>query len=181
MIERLKDLQAKKGQFVNGSDLSEACKSNQSFRSEIAILSKHYLHRSPNGCSNCYMDAYIELLNIDIEKAMSKEELKFKLRAGALLRDVVKGDISLNATNHNLTNELALYHLKTNPRYAELFEVLPDGWEKEAEEFVLESEESKKPKTTTTVEPKAATVKKPKTTTTVEPKVPETKTEGTEE
>ena len=137
MIESLIILQETKGQFAGMSELSLALKSDLALRSRIETLSRIYLHRTVSGCNNCYCDAYLELIHLNIDKAMAQENSKFKLKAGALLRDVVNFDISKNATQHNLTDELALYHLKTHPEYADLFEKLPKSWQKMAEKFVI--------------------------------------------
>ena len=119
------------------SELSLALKSDLALRSRIETLSRIYLHRTVSGCNNCYCDAYLELIHLNIDKAMAQENSKFKLKAGALLRDVVNHDISLTTTQHNLTDELALYHLKTHPEYAPLFEKLPKNWQKMADKFVI--------------------------------------------
>ena len=61
----------------------------------------------------------------------------FELKAGALLIDVERGDNSKMATQHNLTDELALYHLRTNPKCIRLFTKYPDNWQ----EMVKEAQE----------------------------------------
>ena len=142
MLERLQILQANKKQFANGSELLVACTSNEDFKREIEYLSKKFLHRNPSGCSNCYMDAYLELINTDIKKLIIMSESKFKLKHGYLLKDVVNFDVSKNMTVHNTTDELAMYHLRTNPSCASKFEKLPENWE----ELVKQAE--KEPKTT---------------------------------
>ena len=127
MLDRLQKLQANKGQFASGGELSKACKSNLELRSEIEALAKFYLSKQVSGCSNCYFDAYFELINLNLEKAMSKEICEYKLRAGALLHDVVNFDNDLLCSNSNITDELALYHLRTNPSCRKYFEKLPEN------------------------------------------------------
>lgn len=141
MIERLKALHNTRGQFANGSELFSACKSNEILKQEISALSRFYLNRTVAGCQNCYMDAYLELINLQIEKVMNKEKTEFRLRNGALLRDVVNQEIDLNCSNLNITNELALYHLKTNPGCQKLFEKLPDDVDEQLKNFTLPGEE----------------------------------------
>lgn len=51
----------------------------------------------------------------------------FWLLAGALLQDTVNFDNELLCSNANITDDLALYHLKTNPKCRQYFEVLPDN------------------------------------------------------
>jgi hypothetical protein len=140
MIERLKALKNTREQFAKGSELFSACKSNESLKQEISALSKRYLNRSVAGCQNCYMDAYLELINLSIDKVMSKDKIEFRLRNGALLRDVVNQSIDLNCTNLNITEELALYHLKTNPGCRKMFDKLPDNIEQLLEDFRLPGE-----------------------------------------
>lgn len=139
MIGRLKHLQANKAKFGTGADLSLACKKDNDFRREIEELTEHFLHRNVSGCSNCYMDAYLELINLKIDLIMEVVTTDFKLSHGVLLRDVVNSDISKNMTVHNTTDELALYHLKTNPDCAELFAELPEDWQERVEAFDLET------------------------------------------
>ena len=111
MIERLKALQADKGQFSNSRELTKSLKTNQALRNEIKTLSRAFLHKEVSGCNNCYFDVYMELINLSTEKVM--KESQFELKRGKLLRDIVNFDISKNMTQGNITDELALYHLKT--------------------------------------------------------------------
>lgn len=136
MIERLKILKTSKGQFANNSELSERLKNDEALRKEVETLSRAFLNKTVSGCNNCYADAYYELINLDIQKAMDKEKCQFKLRAGALLRDI-NGDIGKNMTQANITDDLSLYHLKTNPNNKRLFHTLPESLDKLLEEFKL--------------------------------------------
>lgn len=84
------------------------------------------------GCSNCRADAFIELMSMkptQIEAIMSR---KFKLRNGVLLYDF--NDSSNNATNKNLTDELALHHLRQDPKKIKFFETYPENWEEMIEQ-----------------------------------------------
>ena len=56
------------------------------------------------------------------------EKPLFELREGVILYDVVNHDTSKNVTRQNLTDELALYHLRTNPDYIKHFTKYPDNW-----------------------------------------------------
>jgi hypothetical protein len=140
MIERLTLLQANKGQFAKGGELSKACKTDAALRHEIEVLAKHYLSKSVSGCSNCYFDAYFELINLKLETAMSKDTCKFKLKAGALLQDVVNYDNGLLCSNANITDDLALYHLKTNKNAAKYFQELPENVDELIETYQLPGE-----------------------------------------
>lgn len=143
MLNRLQKLQANRSQLASGGELTKACKTDSVLRHEIEVLAKHYLSKSVSGCSNCYFDAYFELINLNLEKAMSKDTCNFKLRAGALLHDVVNFDNDLLCSNANLTNDLALYHLKTNPNAKKFFEKLPDDVDKLVEAYSIECKKSK--------------------------------------
>ncbi|OJV40831.1 MAG: hypothetical protein BGO29_14785 [Bacteroidales bacterium 36-12] len=146
MINRLRVLQANKGQFANGRELSSACKTNKDLRHEIEVLSKHILNKNVSGCQNCYMDAYIELVNLNINKVMEKQKCDFRLRAGVLLRDVVSRDPKKNCSNANITNELALYHLKTNPECRKYFDKIPDDFNEQLKSYLLPAEKEIKVK-----------------------------------
>lgn len=50
-----------------------------------------------------------------------------------MLVDVINGDNAKMATHHNLTDELALYHLRTNPKSIRLFSKYPENWQELAE------------------------------------------------
>ena len=81
----------------------------------------------PKTCSNCVSDAFFELYNIWKHDQQHFEDLyncKYRLRGGVLLQTF--GDKSKMATNKTLTNELAEYHLRTNPACRKLFERIPD-------------------------------------------------------
>lgn len=127
MIKRLKILKEKRGQFANGSELLAAIKNSQELREEIGALSLFFLGREVSGCNNCYMDAFFELLHLNEQQIMDKANTHFHLRAGVLLRDVVNFDATKNMTNANISDSLALYHLRTNPSCRELFDELPNN------------------------------------------------------
>lgn len=142
MIRRLKILQANKRQFPSRKELSESLKNDKALRKEVETLSKAFLYRSVSGCGNCYMDAYLELVNLPIEKMMQKQECLFELQRGKLLRDVINLDVSLNMTQANITNELSLYHLKTNPKSKQFFSRLPDNLDELLDGYKLPGEDS---------------------------------------
>lgn len=74
-------------------------------------------------------------------------EKRYWLLAGALLQDVVNGDENFLCSNANITDKLALYHLKTNPECRELFQVLPENVNEEIEAFQLTERKSRTKKT----------------------------------
>lgn len=69
-----------------------------------------------------------------------KKLCQFLLLAGALLQDIVNWDNDLLCSNANITDDLALYHLKTNPNCRELFQELPENVDELVEAFVLPGE-----------------------------------------
>ena len=87
----------------------------------IAYLSI-FLQTTLSNCNSCYFDAYIQLILLKKENAMKSEECLFGLRAGALLYGE---NNDLNMTNVNTTNELALYHIKRDPRCLKFFHKVP--------------------------------------------------------
>lgn len=101
-----------------------------SFRRQLEELYERYFHRRMNkGCTSCWLDAYALLMRYDIQKLSAMVDRKFELKAGALLIDVKEGRNDLMATHHNLTDELALYHLRTNPKCIRHFSKYPENWE----------------------------------------------------
>lgn len=139
MIERLKAIQALRPLFNDGRSLNTRLQQDGELQREISELARHYLGREVRGCTNCYSDALFELLTLNIERAMQKEECKFKLRGGKLLLDAVNGDVSKAMTQANISDELALYHLKTNPYCEEYFEELPADWKEQVEAFDIDT------------------------------------------
>ena len=139
MIERLRAIQALRPLFNDGRSLHERVQQDGELQREISELARHYLGREVRGCSNCYSDALFELLTLNIEREMQKEECKFKLRGGKLLLDAVNGDVSKAMTQANISDELALYHLKTNPYCEEYFEELPADWKEQVEAFDIDT------------------------------------------
>lgn len=79
-------------------------------------------------CGTCYIEALIK-----IKRKMEKSNCRYQLKPGAVL--TAFGDVSKTCTNDNLTDELAEFHLKTNPGCAKWFSKMPDEEElaKEAE------------------------------------------------
>lgn len=61
----------------------------------------------------------------------------FWLLAGALLQDTVNWDNDLLCSNANITDDLALYHLKTNPNCKAQFETLPKNVDELIEAYVI--------------------------------------------
>jgi hypothetical protein len=153
--ERILALKEKARQYDSVRSLGDAVKSSIELKSEIKSLYRAIFNRSLSGCSNCLTDALFEIINT--KNIMDK--LEYQLKAGALLKDIVNGDSRKLASQKNLTKELALYHLATNPKCAGLFAKLPKDYKKEVSEYVkqhknaaagiAEKQETEKPVTET--------------------------------
>lgn len=152
MIERLITLQENRKQFANSDELFNCLKTDTALRNEIEALSKAVFHKIVSGCSNCYFDAYIQLISLKIDIAMDKLKCAFLLLAGALLQDSVNQNIDLACSNANITDDLALYHLKTNPNCRVLFQTVPDNLEELLAEYKLPGEEAEEKTTDANVD-----------------------------
>jgi len=141
MITRLKTLQLNRNQFSTPDELITFLKNNETLRNEIETLSKVFFHKTVSGCSNCYFDAYMQLISLKINYAMEKLKCVFLLLAGALLHDVINFDNDLLMSNANITDDLSLYHLKTNPNCRQYFQTLPENVDELIEAYQLPGEE----------------------------------------
>lgn len=133
---------------------------------KVERLYKKFLPDYPKlnkSCGNCWEDAYIALKTIKIEKVMQKLDSKYSLVAGAVLRD---NDTSKMCNRHNLTDELAEYHLRQDATLIRFFDRYPADWQRRIAEKSEKNEnkggkksgkQSVKPKTETAEnEPKNA-------------------------
>lgn len=126
MLERLTALQERGRPLINkGRAAASEIMADEALKREIDVLYRHFYGRAVTGCKNCYCDALVELCNINKTTAMNKTEL-FVVRRGKVLKDTVNNDARLNLVRGNETEELALYHLYTNPGSRKFFEKLPD-------------------------------------------------------
>lgn len=77
------------------------------------------------GCSDCYRDAYMEILiKLKKTKEMPKKS-EYVLKPGAIITFFGEPKCYTNA---NITDEAALRFLSQNPRNESLFEALPRDW-----------------------------------------------------
>lgn len=140
------------------TDMSKLVRSSADFRGVLRSLYEQCFHDTLNGaCINCWWDAYHVMTTSPIERLEKMQTKKFDLRAGCVLIDVVGHDNALTATRHNITDELALYHLRTHPEYISEFSKYPENWrelaiksspvvqqaEREAEQAALDEERKK--------------------------------------
>jgi hypothetical protein len=117
MENRLRDLQQ---QIKSKDEVVKLIASSDTFKTELSTLSKRFLRKEVSGCNTCYYDAYVKLLLI--KEIMP--DCDFQLRSGALLKDLIFKKQKM-VSKHNITNELALYYLKTQPIYRKFFTVMP--------------------------------------------------------
>jgi hypothetical protein len=98
--------------YVNGNQTTER-------KQKIAAAYKNLFGENlRTGCGTCYIEAIFK-----IKKRIEMKPCSYRLKPGALLRAF--GDESKTCTNENLTDELAEYHLRTNPGCARLFSIIP--------------------------------------------------------
>lgn len=115
---------------MSSTQVRELIRDDADFRRETERLYVGIFHQSLNkSCSNCWFDAFILLMRTDLNKLNAMKEKRFDLRAGAVLYDVVNHDPAKTVTHHNITDELALYHLRTNPDYIKFFNLYPENWQ----------------------------------------------------
>ncbi len=86
-------------------------------------LAKKYLGKTISGCGFCLLSAHFELIKFDM--ANKKLKTEFALLAGVVLYDVVAKNFNKIMTAKNVTDDLALYHLSTNPECIKYFTRVP--------------------------------------------------------
>lgn len=123
---------------LTNAQVRSLAETSSEFRVETETLYKNMYNATLNkSCGDCWCDAYVTLMVIDPAKYDALSGRAFDLKAGALLLDVVGGDNSKMCTRKNLTDDLALYHLKTNPGCKDQFSRLPDNWEELVAAYTL--------------------------------------------
>lgn len=100
------------------------------FRTETEKLYRSIYHKPLNkSCGDCWIDAYVLIMRGDPVKLQAMMKKRYDLRAGAVLVD--PKDPTKTATKNNITDELAIYHLRIHPTCKRLFNLLPENWEEE--------------------------------------------------
>lgn len=126
------------------AQIRELASESSEFRVETEMLYRKVSGSPLNkNCTECWVDAYAVIIKSDPDKVERRAARKFDLKAGALLIDRVKGDNSKMCSMHNITDELAIYHLRTNPKCIKYFSRYPENWK----ELVAESSKKTKPQT----------------------------------
>lgn len=114
---------------MSAAEVRSLISSSKEFRDETERLYVSIYHQKLNkSCGDCWLDAYILIMKGNPVKLRAMADKKFNLRAGAVLIDPY-GDPDKTITHHNVTDELALYHLRTHPDCAKYFSDLPKNWE----------------------------------------------------
>lgn len=113
---------------LSQQQVRELVRTDADFRRETeALYVSAFREQLNKSCSDCWLDAYVLLMKTDTKILNGKRDVQFELKAGALLQDMVAGDNAKMCTRHNLTDELALYHLATNPGCRRYFARVPDN------------------------------------------------------
>lgn len=122
---------------LSESEVNRLIRSDSDFRNATEALYVAYFRTPLNKkCGDCWKDAYILLLRRESSTIMEQTR-KYELVAGALLRDVRNmNDDSRLVTRRNLTDELAMYHLGTNPNCIRFFSKYPENWREESAAYV---------------------------------------------
>lgn len=114
---------------LSPSQVRRLAAEDSDFRVETEVLYRRVTALSLNkNCSDCWVDAYVAVMKSDPDAVEKRASRMFDLKAGALLIDRVKGDNSRMCTMHNITDELAIYHLRTNPGCIRFFSRYPENW-----------------------------------------------------
>ena len=115
---------------MKAAEVRSLIASSPAFRAETErIYYSIYRKRLNRSCGDCWLDAYILIMRGDREKQKNMIKKRYDLRAGAVLVD--PKDRTKTATTHNITDELAIHHLRIHPTCKRLFSVLPENWEEE--------------------------------------------------
>lgn len=91
------------------------------------------IHRS--GCSDCYRDAYIEIVTTLKKLGKMPTTPNYVLKAGALLHEFGSSDFY---TLNNCPDEIAEKWLATHPADIVLFERTPSDWEAKVKQKKIE-------------------------------------------
>lgn len=82
------------------------------------------------GCSDCYRDAYIELITTLKRLGKMPSTPNYVLKAGAVLHEFGSSDFY---TLNNIPDEFAEKWLASHPNDKDLFEKMPSDWEERVE------------------------------------------------
>jgi hypothetical protein len=145
--------------------------SDSALRGKVRELSRVVLGQEVGSCTNCFVDAIIQLKLKGKHVMETKQQLPYKMRAGAVINDIVNFDASKVLTAASCTEELALYHLSTNPSCRKFFSELPDDVDERIAQYAQPATPPTAPPTVTppTAPPTAPPVTPPVTPPTAPP------------
>lgn len=138
--ERVEQLRQQVERFGNVRLLTSELSRNPELKHEVQSLYSLIYGKQLTGCINCIADAVFEILSK--QNSMQVKPIEYLLPAGALLHDVVNMDGSKAMSNANISEELALYHLSTNPGCEERFIRLPEDWRIRLEAYKQRAQET---------------------------------------
>lgn len=114
---------------LSGTEVRTKVTNEKEFRDEIEHLYVGVYHLPLNkACTECWVDGFVLLMRGDVDKLFEQSKRQFELKAGALLMDSIGHRKELHVSHHNLTDDLALYHLATRPQNITQFSKAPDNW-----------------------------------------------------
>ena len=123
----------KEKKFANAAATKTYFTKNAEDKAELAFLYKHFFNKDFSNCTDCLLEAFIQLLKYNVSQ--EKEECKFLLFAGSLLEDNVTFNPAHAMSNFNITDEKCLFHLSQNPQLISRFQKKPDNWEELVEAY----------------------------------------------
>lgn len=123
----------KEKKFANAAATKTYFTKNADEKAELAFLYKHFFNKDFSNCTDCLLEAFIQLLKYNVSQ--EKEECKFLLFAGSLLEDNVTFNPIHAMSNFNITDEKCLFHLSQNPQLISRFQKKPDNWEELVEAY----------------------------------------------
>lgn len=114
----LQELLLQRDEIGSAADLIDKVSSDPDFKKSLeAIYLEMFGKKLNNACSNCWNDAYVEILS------KTRHGRQFQLRAGAILEDTETGVVY---NQHNISDRYAIKHLKQHPESLDLFVDIPE-------------------------------------------------------
>ena len=159
--KRVERLREQVGHFTNARLLTNELSQNSELKNEVRLLYSLIYGKQLTGCINCIADAVFEILKKN--NIMEIKPKEYLLPAGALLHDVVNMGSGKAMSNANISEELALYHLATNPGCEARFIRLPDDWKQRVEAYKRQMTQATEQSAISTTEQENQPVVKPRT------------------
>ena len=131
--ERVEKLREQVAHFSSAILLTNQLSKSRELRDEVQSIYSLMFGRQLTGCLNCIADAVFEILSRSNMAGINPFE--YLLSSGSLLHDVVNMDSAKAMSNANITEELSLYHLATNPGCEKQFIRLPEDWRQRLEAY----------------------------------------------